>query len=79
MEEFDLFDQCMYLIGVSEYGSGAAPPATSSAAAARRAGPRSRWTCAASAPPQYDFLAFPGEEPPSIECNEDAGEEFIDG
>ena len=28
--------------------------------------------------PQYDFLAFPGEEPPSIECNEDAGEEFID-
>ena len=29
--------------------------------------------------PQYGFLAFPGEEPPSIECNEDAGEEFIDG
>jgi hypothetical protein len=29
--------------------------------------------------PRYQFLAFPGEEPPSIECNEDAGEEFIDG
>jgi hypothetical protein len=27
---------------------------------------------------RYDFLALPGEEPPSIECNEDAGEEFID-
>ena len=24
-------------------------------------------------PPQYDLLAFPGEEPPQIECNEDAG------
>jgi hypothetical protein len=25
------------------------------------------------------FLAFPGEKPPSIECNEDAEEEFSDG
>ena len=23
--------------------------------------------------PEYDFMAYPGEEPPSIECNEDAG------
>jgi hypothetical protein len=23
--------------------------------------------------PQYDFMAFPGEEPPQIECDEDAG------
>ena len=23
--------------------------------------------------PKYQFLAFPAEEPPSIECNEDAG------
>jgi hypothetical protein len=23
--------------------------------------------------PEYQLLAFPGEEPPSIECNEDAG------
>jgi hypothetical protein len=28
--------------------------------------------------PQYQFLAFPAEEPPSIECNEDAGQELID-
>jgi hypothetical protein len=28
--------------------------------------------------PRYQFLAFPGEEPPSIECDEDAGQEFID-
>ena len=28
--------------------------------------------------PQYQFLAFPAEEPPSIECNEDAGQEDTD-
>ena len=28
--------------------------------------------------PTYRFLAFPAEEPPSIECNEDAGEEDSD-
>ncbi len=33
---------------------------------------------AASGPPAYvltQFLAFPAERPPSIECSEDAGEE----
>ena len=24
-------------------------------------------------PAQWDLMAFPGEEPPAIECNEDAG------
>ena len=28
--------------------------------------------------PMFEFLAFPAEEPPSIECNEDAGEEDSD-
>jgi len=28
--------------------------------------------------PRYQFLAFPAGEPPSIECNEDAGQELID-
>ena len=28
--------------------------------------------------PQFQFLAFPAEEPPSIECNEDAGRESVD-
>ena len=79
MFEFDLFDQCMFLIGVTEYGTprrrsrlrttgaAAAPPAGAVARHARlRAGPTS------------EFLAFPAEEPPSIECNEDAGEEITD-
>ena len=29
-------------------------------------------------PPRYDFMAFPGEEPPQIECNEDAGGQDTD-
>ena len=28
--------------------------------------------------PQFDLLAFPGEEPPQIECNEDAGGQGTD-
>jgi hypothetical protein len=28
--------------------------------------------------PQYDLMAFPGEEPPQIECNEDAGGQDTD-
>jgi hypothetical protein len=75
VEEFELFDECMYLIGVSEFGdprgafgyryrSGIRP------ALALHLGDSGR--------PRYRFLAFPGEEPPSIECNEDAEEEFID-
>ena len=75
--EFDLFEECMYLIGVTEYGR-------------RRDGPgyfygRGRTTRPALAfdlrgfgRPAYQFLAFPAEEPPSIECNEDAGEEDTD-
>ncbi len=28
--------------------------------------------------PDFDVMAFPGEEPPQIECNEDAGGENTD-
>jgi hypothetical protein len=71
------FEQCMYLIGAGEQGrrSGAAgylygPGRVPRAALALdlrgfgRAG--------------YLFLAFPAEEPPSLECNEDAGAEDTD-
>jgi hypothetical protein len=77
--EFALFDQCMYLIGVSPHGS--------------RSGSRGYWYRGGDRPrrqalaldlrtfgvPRYDLLAFPGEEPPGIECNEDAEPEFVDG
>jgi hypothetical protein len=29
-------------------------------------------------PPQYDFMAFPGEKPPQIKCDEDAGAQDTD-
>lgn len=75
--EFDLFDECMYLIGVTEYGT------TDGAAGYLFGGRRARRPALALdirgfGRPKYEFLAFPAEEPPSIECNEDAGQEAID-
>jgi hypothetical protein len=72
IEEFELFDQCAYLIGVSEragylFGSAGAPRRRALSLDIRGFGR-----------PQFSFLAFPAEEPPSIECNEDAHEEDND-
>jgi hypothetical protein len=75
--EFDLFDECMYLIGVSQYG-------TKSGSAGFLFGPQGVPRPALALDirgfgrPKYEFLAFPAEEPPSIECNEDAGQESTD-
>jgi hypothetical protein len=77
--EFDLFDQCMYVIGVTQYG-------TPDGALGFAFGPDGQARRPALAldlrgfdhRPQFQFLAFPGEEPPSIECNEDAGQEDTD-
>jgi hypothetical protein len=79
VEEFDLFDQCAYTIGVTQYGrwGGATGFLFGPGGTARR--PALAMDMRGFGMPQYQFLAFPGEEPPSIECNEDAGEEFIDG
>ena len=78
VEEFDLFDECSYLIGVSEYGT----PDGATGFAFGRDGLRRRPALALNirgfGRPAYRFLAFPAEEPPSIECNEDAGQEDID-
>jgi hypothetical protein len=76
--EFDLFDQCMYTIGVTEYGraDGAFGFLFGRGGAARR--PGLALDIRGFGIPQYEFLAFPAEEPPSIECNEDAGQEDID-
>lgn len=63
------FDQCMYTVGVKERGG----------YLYERGGRTSRrpalsFDMAGDRAPQHDLLAFPGEEPPQIECNEDAGE-----
>ncbi len=71
VEEFDLFDQCMFTIGVTQYGGEDVGYVYGAAGRERR--PALAMDMRGFDPPQYDFLAFPGEEPPQIECNEDAG------
>jgi hypothetical protein len=78
VEEFDLFDQCMFTIGVTQYGN---RDGTSGYVYGER-GLQRRQALAMDMrgfdAPKYDFMAFPGEEPPQIECNEDAGGQDTD-
>jgi hypothetical protein len=76
--EFDLFDQCMYLIGVTEYGRADGASGYLFGREGRTRRPALAMDMRGFGRPRYQFLAFPGEEPPSIECNEDAGQELID-
>ena len=73
--EFERFEQCMYLVGVSEHG-GRRNGYVYGRSRARR--PALAFYLRGFGRPGYRFLAFPAEEPPSIECNEDAGEEDTD-
>jgi hypothetical protein len=77
IREFALFDECMYLVGVTQYGT-----RDGAAGFLYGAGGRRRAALALDTRgfgrPQFEFLAFPAEEPPSIECNEDAGQESVD-
>lgn len=71
VDEFEVFDQCMYLVGVTEYGD----PSGNSGYVFGEDGahrPAFAMDIRGFDRPPYQFLAFPGEEPPSIECNEDA-------
>ena len=79
VQEFDLFDQCAFTIGVTQFGSWGGDTGYHFGAQGRLRRPALAIDMRGFGTPQYDFLAFPGEEPPSIECNEDAEEEFIDG
>jgi hypothetical protein len=79
VEEFELFDQCAFTIGVTQFGSWDGEVGFLFGPGGAMRAPALAMDMRGFGTPQYDFLAFPGEEPPSIECNEDAGEEFIDG
>ena len=63
-EEFELFDQCMFTVGVSEYG-------TDGGDVGYVFGGQRRSALAMDMrgfdPPQFDLLGFTGEEPPQIE------------
>ena len=72
VEEFDTFDQCMHLIGVAENGSPSGSYGYSYGESGRLR-PAFAMDMRGFHEPEYDLLAHPGEEPPSIECNEDAG------
>jgi hypothetical protein len=78
VEEFDLFDQCMFTIGVTQYGK----KDGASGYVYGKHGKERRQALAMDMrgfdPPRYDLMAFPGEEPPQIECNEDAGGQDTD-
>jgi hypothetical protein len=79
VEEIDLFEECSYLIGVTERGRRGGRKGylfERRGRATRR--PALALDIRGFGAPAYRFLAFPAEEPPSIECNEDAGEEESD-
>jgi hypothetical protein len=78
VEEFELFDQCAYTIGVTEFGTWGGDVGYLFGPGGLLRRPTLAMDMRGFGTPQYNFLAFPGEEPPSIECNEDAEEEFID-
>jgi hypothetical protein len=78
VEEFELFDQCAYTIGVTQFGTWNGDVGYLFGADGQKRRPALAIDMRGFGIPQFDFLSFPGEEPPSIECNEDAGEEFID-
>jgi hypothetical protein len=79
VEEFDLFDQCAFTIGVTQYGRWGSDVGFLFGPFGQHRRPALAMDMRGFGRPRYNFLAFPGEEPPSIECNEDAEEEFIDG
>jgi hypothetical protein len=70
--EFEIFDQCMHLIGVSEFGVPSEGTGYVFMHHHRVLRPALAMDGASFATPEFQFLAYPGEEPPSIECNEDA-------
>jgi hypothetical protein len=78
VEEFELFDECMYLVGVTEHGRAGGREGYLFEGARRTMRPALALDVRGFGLPMYQFLAFPAEEPPSIECNEDVGEEDAD-
>ena len=69
VDEIVRFDECMYTVGLASnpgylYRNRDGDEYRRSALAFDLSGPQL---------PQLSIMAFPGEEPPQIECNEDAG------
>ncbi len=74
VEEVTQFDECMFTVGARwlpgyDYLTSSGERTTRTALSYHLRGTRA---------PELNLLAFPGEEPPQIECNEDAGGENTD-
>jgi hypothetical protein len=69
VDDVTRFDECLYTVGLqSREGY-----AYRDAAGARSLRAALSFDLGGHRPAAYDVMAFPGEEPPQIECNEDAG------
>lgn len=79
LEEFELYDQCAYTLGATQHGTWGGPTGFLFGPEGTKRRPALALDMRGFGAPRFNFLAFPAEEPPSIECNEDAGEEEIDG
>ncbi len=77
-QEFVQFDECMFTVGMGERGGPGTGYLfrTESGTSVRRSALFFDMTGLRL--PQMDVMAFPGEEPPQIECNEDAGGQNTD-
>lgn len=73
VQEFVQFDECMYTVGMQNRGS----TTTGYRFVSPNGGVTHRdalsFDMRGLKLPQFDIMAFSGEEPPQIECNEDAG------
>jgi hypothetical protein len=69
--EFDQYDECMYMIGVRSHGN---RDGSAGYVWGNRRRPALSMDIRGPGAAQYRFMGFPAEEPPSIECNEDAGQ-----
>jgi hypothetical protein len=66
--EITTFDECMYTVGVQQRRGYIYKNRRGSV----RERPALSFDMRGHEPAQFDLMAFPGEEPPQIECNEDA-------
>jgi hypothetical protein len=75
VDKFEQFDQCMFLMGVSTFGKPSTPVRTpfTDPGGTRLYRPLLAMDMRGLGAAEFNFMAFPGEEPPQIECNEDAG------
>ena len=78
VEEFVHFDECMYTVGMRNRGSSTDGYRYVDSAGTVSHRSALSFDLRGLTLPEMDIMAFSGEEPPQIECNEDAGGEGTD-